>query len=62
MKENQGFVDYFKLDTNKSYRIVELGAGTGIIGIGIGKKLKQAEIVISDYSEECLKLIDMNIK
>tara|TARA_S200000501_G_C20651062_1_gene667489 strand:+ start:165 stop:869 length:705 start_codon:yes stop_codon:yes gene_type:complete len=52
-----------KYKTKKKVKILDLGSGSGIIGIFIKKKYKnKVDIFFSDYSSHAIKLIDKNIK
>jgi hypothetical protein len=37
MKQPHGFIDCYGLEADKTYRMVEIGSGTGIAGIGFAK-------------------------
>ena len=57
-------IDVFKnYKIKKKIKILDLGSGSGIIGIYIKKKFKnKVEVYFSDYSTKAVKLIKQNIK
>ena len=54
MKQPKGLIDYYQLDPNFHYRVVELGSGTGIAGIGFAKQFPRSELYLTEYSEKSL--------
>ena len=51
------------LSLKKKKKILDLGSGTGIIGVFLKKKFKKkVDIYFSDYSENAIKVINSNIK
>lgn len=57
MKEDQGFSEYFQLDKNQPYLLVELGAGTGAAGLTFIKRFKTSNVILTEICEECRGLI-----
>ena len=47
-----------KLNFNKKKKVLDLGSGSGIIGIFLKKKYKEKiDLYLSDYSEDAVKAI-----
>jgi len=52
-----------KLNFNKKKKVLDLGSGSGIIGIFLKKKYKEKiDLYLSDYSEDAVKAIKLNLK
>ncbi len=52
-----------KIKFNKKKKILDLGSGSGVIGIFLKKKFKKKiDLYLSDYSEHAIKLINSNLK
>ncbi len=56
-KHPHGFQDYDKPDLEKELTILELGAGTGLIGLYLAKMLPKAKVTLTDMSPGCLSLM-----
>ena len=54
---------YALLDSSKfkDEIVVELGSGTGIVGLSVLKYTKVGKIVFTDYDEQIIELIRENI-
>ena len=51
------------LSLKKKKKVLDLGSGSGVIGIFLKKKFKKMiDIYFSDYSESAIKVINSNIK
>lgn len=46
--------------TDEKIRIIDLGCGSGVIGLTLKEKLPQAEVTLLDISEEALKVAKKN--
>ncbi|MCB1189655.1 MAG: peptide chain release factor N(5)-glutamine methyltransferase [Leptospiraceae bacterium] len=49
-----------ELEKDKSYKILDLGAGSGCIGISLKKEFPDLEVVLSDISQEALDIARNN--
>lgn len=56
-------LDMFSIDGRTPWRILELGAGAGLVGIAAAKRWNDAKVVISDYPDPAiLKTISKNVR
>ena len=52
-----------KLNFKKKKKVLDLGSGSGIIGIFLKKKYKEKiDLYLSDYSDDAIKVIKLNLK
>jgi len=62
-KQPHGYFDYLKIDQNiqESPKIVELGAGTGVVGLAMARLHPVSKVWLTEMSEGCLKLMNKSI-
>lgn len=61
-KHPLGFKEYFGFDEKKVYNVIELGAGTGAVGVAFSKLYPKSRVVITEICENCIELIKLNIR
>ena len=52
---------YYNRDQFKDKKILEVGSGTGIVGLALAKFTEAKEIILTDYQDEVLGLLNENI-
>ncbi len=63
--ESEMIIEYvlkYKKDKAKNYNILDIGTGSGILGITLLKEYKNANALLVDYSKKALKVATQNAK
>ncbi len=58
----EAFLEIFILFNNKNIKVLDVGCGSGIIGITLKKLLPEINIIMSDISKQAIKVTKKNIK
>lgn len=53
-------IDYLHKVTNKNLKIVDIGTGSGVIGITLARKFPHFEVICTDISKNALKIAKEN--
>jgi methylase of polypeptide subunit release factors len=53
-KDPKGFLEQSGIDKKSSFNVMELGAGTGIVGLSFAQMFTQSKVTLTEMSEGCL--------
>jgi methylase of polypeptide subunit release factors len=56
-KDPKGFLEQSGIDKKSSFNVIELGGGTGIVGISFAQMFTQSKVTLTEMSEGCLKIM-----
>jgi hypothetical protein len=61
-KPLNGFSAYFKLNLETSrLSVLELGAGTGFVGLAFAKIFPESSVILTEMSDGCLQLMKKSV-
>ena len=56
-KRKQGFMEFSGIKVDQELNVMELGAGTGFVGLAFAQMLTQSKVTLTEMSEGCIKLM-----